>query len=100
VAQRTREIGIRTALGAGPRDVLRLVIAQALRLAAAGILVGGASALLLTRFLSSLLFQTPPFDPSTFGGVGALLTGVVLAACANPARRALRVSPTIALRSE
>ncbi len=100
VAQRTREIGIRTALGAGPRDVLRLVIDQALRLTAVGMLVGGVGALLLTRFLSSLLFQTPPFDPSTFGGVGVLLTGVVLAACAWPARRALRVNPTIALRSE
>ena len=100
VAQRTREIGIRTALGAGPREVLGLVIHQALRLAAVGILVGGAAALLLTRFLQSLLFQTPPFDPTTFAGVGVLLTGVVLAACANPARRALRVSPTLALRSE
>ena len=100
VAQRTREIGIRTALGAGPREVLRLVFAQALRLAAVGLLVGGAGALLLTRFLQSLLFQTPPFDPSTFAGVGVLLTGVVLLACANPARRALRVNPTIALRSE
>ena len=100
VAQRTREIGIRTALGAGPRDVLRLVIAQALRLAGVGILVGVAGALLLTRFLQSLLFQTPPFDPSTFVGVAALLTAVVLAACAYPARRALRVSPTVALRME
>jgi putative ABC transport system permease protein len=100
VAQRTREIGIRTALGAGPREVLRLVFAQALRLAAVGLLVGGAGAFLLTRFLQSLLFQTPPFDPSTFAGVGVLLTGVVLLACANPARRALRVNPTIALRSE
>ena len=100
VAQRTREIGIRAALGAKPEDVLRLVLRQALRLAAVGIMVGGAAALLLTRFLSSLLFQTPPFDPSTFAGVGVLLTGVVLAACANPARRALRVSPTTALRSE
>ena len=100
VAQRTREIGIRTALGAGPRDVLRLVMAQALRLAAVGILVGVAGALLLTRFLQSLLFQTPPFDPSTFAGVAALLTAVVIAACAYPARRALRVSPTVALRME
>jgi predicted permease len=100
VAQRTREIGIRTALGAGPREVLRLVFDQALRLAGIGLLVGGAGAFVLTRFLQSLLFQTPPFDPSTFAGVGVLLTGVVLLACANPARRALRVNPTIALRSE
>jgi putative ABC transport system permease protein len=100
VAQRTREIGIRTALGAQPGDVLRLVIAQALRLAAFGILAGIAGALVLTRFLQSLLFQTPPFDPSTFAGVAALLTAVVLAACAWPAKRALDVNPTIALRTE
>ena len=100
VAQRTREIGIRTALGAGPREVLRLVFDQALRLAGVGLLVGAAGAFALTRFLSSLLFQTPALDPPTFGGVGVLVTAVVLAACAHPARRALRVSPTIALRSE
>jgi putative ABC transport system permease protein len=100
VAQRTREIGIRTALGAGPRDVLLLVISQALRLAAIGMLVGGAAALGLTRFLASLLFGIGPSDPLTFGGVAALLTVVVLAACAWPARRALGVSPTIALRTE
>ena len=100
VAQRTREIRIRTALGAGPGDVLRLVIAQALRLAAIGMLVGGAAALALTRFLASLLFGVGPSDPLPFGGVAALLTVVVLAACAWPARRALGVSPTIALRTE
>ena len=73
---------------------------QALRLAGVGLLVGASAAFVLTRFMQSLLFQTPPFDPSTFAGVGVLLTGIVLLACANPARRALRVSPTIALRSE
>ena len=80
VAQRTREIGIRTALGAGPREVLRLVFDQALRLAGVGLLVGAAAAFVLTRFMQSLLFQTPPFDPSTFAGVGVLLTGIVLLA--------------------
>ena len=100
VSQRTREIGIRTALGAGPREVLRLVFDQAIRLAGVGLLVGAAAAFVLTRFMQSLLFQTPPFDPSTFAGVGVILTGIVLLACANPARRALRVSPTVALRSE
>jgi putative ABC transport system permease protein len=100
VAQRTREIGIRTALGAGPREVLRLVFDQALRLAGIGLMIGAAGAFLLTRFLSSLLFQTPALDPPTFGGVSVLVTAVVLAACAHPARRALRVNPTIALRSE
>jgi ABC-type antimicrobial peptide transport system permease subunit len=100
VAQRTREIGIRTAFGAAPRDVLRLVVDQSLRLAALGMLIGGAAALGLTRFLASLLFGIGPSDPLTFGGVAALLTVVVLAACAWPARRALAVSPTIALRME
>ena len=73
VAQRTREIGIRTALGAGPREVLRLVFDQALRLAGVGLIVGAAGAFALTRFLSSLLFQTPALDPPTFGGVGVLI---------------------------
>ena len=100
VGERRREIGIRTALGAKPSDVLRLVIDHALRLAAAGIVLGGAAALGLTRFVSSLLYGVKPFDPLTFGGVAALLTVVVLAACAWPARRALRVSPTTALRAE
>jgi putative ABC transport system permease protein len=100
VAQRTREIGIRAALGARPGDVLRLVLRQALRLAAIGILVGGAAGLALTRFLSSLLFETRATDPPTFAGVAALLMVVVLAACVYPARRALGVSPTIALRTE
>ncbi len=100
VTQRTREIGIRTALGAQRGDVLRLVIAQALRLAGVGMLIGFAAALGLTRFLASLLFGVGPSDPLTFAGVAALLTVVVLAACAGPARRALDVSPTIALRTE
>jgi len=100
VAQRTREIGIRTALGARPGDVLHLVLSQALRLAALGMAAGGAAALGLTRLLASLLFGVGPSDPLTFGGVTALLTAVVLLACVWPARRAMRVAPTVALRSE
>lgn len=80
--------------------MLRLVIAQPLRLAGVGMLIGFAAALGLTRFLWSPLFGVGPSDPLTFGGVAALLTVVVLAACAWPARRALGVSPTIALRTE
>jgi ABC-type antimicrobial peptide transport system permease subunit len=98
VAERRREIGIRTALGARPADVLALVVKGALRLAAVGMLVGGVAALGLSRFLSSLLFGVAPSDPATFGGVAVLLSAVVLAACVIPARSALRVDPNTALR--
>ncbi len=100
VAERRREIGIRTALGAQPADVLGLFVKHALRLAAIGMVAGGIAALGLSRFLASLLFGIGPSDPATFGGVALLLTAVVLAACVIPARRALRVSPTTALRAE
>jgi putative ABC transport system permease protein len=100
VAQRRREIGIRTALGANPRDVLRLVFRQALRLAAIGLAIGAVAAVGLTRFLSSLLFGVGPTDPVTFGSVGMLVLGVVAVACARPARRALAVDPAAVLRSE
>jgi predicted permease len=100
VAQRRREIGIRTALGANPADVLRLVFRQALRLAAAGLALGAIAAVGLTRFLSSLLFGVGPMDPLTFGGVAFVVTGVVALACARPARRAMTVDPAAVLRSE
>ena len=100
VAQRRREIGIRTALGASPRDVLRLVFRQALRLAGVGLVIGVVTALGLTRFLSSLLFGVGPTDPVTFGGVAFVVTGVVALACARPARRAMAVDPATVLRSE
>jgi len=98
VAERRREIGIRTALGARPSDVLALVVRGALRLAAVGMLVGAVAALGLARFLSSLLFGIGPSDPATFGGVAVLLAAVVLAACVIPARSALRVDPNSVLR--
>jgi putative ABC transport system permease protein len=100
VAERRREIGIRTALGARPADVLSLFVKRALRLAAIGMLVGAVAALSLSHLIASLLFGIGPSDPVTFGGVAVLLTGVVVAACVIPARRALRVSPTTALRAE
>ncbi len=100
VARRVREIGIRTALGARPADVLRLVVGQAMRLAAVGMGIGAVAAFGLTRFLSSLLYGIAPWDPPTFGGVAALLTGVVIAACSWPARRAMSVDPSLALRGE
>jgi len=98
VAERRREIGIRTALGARPRDVLRLVVGGALRLAAFGMAAGAVAALALSRLLSSLLFGVGPSDPATYAGVVVLLSSVVLAACVIPARGALRVDPNTVLR--
>jgi len=100
VARRTREIGIRAALGAQNRDVLRLVGRQGLLLMALGIGFGIVAAMGVTRSLGSLLYGVQPSDPITFFGVSALLTIVGLAACYIPARRATRVDPMVALRYE
>jgi predicted permease len=100
VARRTREIGIRAALGAQNRDVLRLVGRQGLVLMALGIGFGIVAAMGVTRSLGSLLYGVQPSDPITFFGVSALLTIVGLAACYIPARRATRVDPMVALRYE
>jgi ABC-type antimicrobial peptide transport system permease subunit len=100
VARRTREIGIRMALGAQQRDVLRPIVVQGIALAVAGAIVGTAAALGVTRFLSTLLFGVKPTDPVTFIVVAVLLTFVALAASYIPARRATRVDPMVALRYE
>jgi len=103
VVRRVHEIGIRMALGAERRDVFRMVIAQGLRLALAGIAIGTATALILARLLSSfshLLFGVGASDPVTFLVVSAVLTGVVIVACYIPARRAMHVDPVVALRYE
>jgi len=100
VAQRSREIGIRMALGAQAADVRSLVVGQAVRLGGAGLVLGLAGGLALTRVLDSLLFGVTSADPLTFTAVCAMLMTVLLVAAYLPARRATRVDPMIALRSD
>ena len=100
VAMRTREIGIRLALGAGTAAPFRLIVRQGLSLAIAGSALGVAGALVLTRYLRSILFEVQPTDAGTFIAVPLLLICVALLACYLPARRAANVEPMIALRTE
>jgi len=100
VGRRTREVGIRVALGAERGDVLRLVVGEGLALTAAGLAAGAAGAAILTRFLASLLFGVGRFDPATYAGVAVALIAAGLLACWIPARRATRVDPVRALRAE
>jgi len=100
VAQRTREIGVRMALGARAEGVVRLVVRQGMRLAGLGVVLGVAFALLLGRVIAGLLYGIAPHDPVTFVAVVGLLLGAALLACWIPARRASRVDPLIALRAE
>jgi putative ABC transport system permease protein len=99
VSQSTRELGVRIALGAGVRDVLRLVMSRGLRLTIAGVVIGVAAALTLTRLMGNLLYKVSPRDPIAFGAALIILIAVALVACFLPARRATRINPVQALRS-
>jgi ABC-type antimicrobial peptide transport system permease subunit len=98
VTSRTRELGLRAALGAGPRDLIRMVLGQGLLLTLLATLIGLGAAFLMTRYMASLLFGVAPRDPLTFALVAAVMTSVAITATLVPARKAMRVNPMVALR--
>jgi ABC-type antimicrobial peptide transport system permease subunit len=100
VSQRTQEIGVRVALGAGRRDVIALIVGQGMRLAAVGIVLGLVGSFGVTRVIGSLLYHITPTDPITFAGAAIFIVVVALVASYVPTRRAVGVDPLIALRSE
>jgi ABC-type antimicrobial peptide transport system permease subunit len=100
VSRRTREIGVRVALGASTGEVLRMILSQGTRTILIGVTIGVAGSLALTRTVQSQLFGVTATDPLTFGGVTLLLVGAALLACYVPARRATKVDPLVALRHE
>jgi len=100
VSRRTHELGVRIALGASRREIVRLVVREGMMLAAIGTLAGLAAAFGLTRLMAGLLYGVRPADPATFAAVSLLFAGIALLACYIPARRATRVDPVAALRCE
>jgi putative ABC transport system permease protein len=100
VQQRTREIGLRMAIGAAPRDVIGMVVGGAMKLALVGVILGLAGAALFARLAASLLFEVTPSDPLSYAATSVLLFTVAILACCAPARRAVRVDPIAALQME
>jgi putative ABC transport system permease protein len=100
VSQRTREIGLRMAVGAQRGDVVRMIVGGGLKLALVGVLIGVAGALALSQLVASMLFEVQPFDPASYAATGAVLLAVAALASYVPARRAMRVDPIVALRNE
>jgi len=100
MSRRTAEIGLRVALGASGRGILRMIIAQGMRPVLAGLTLGALGAWWLSRYFTALLFGIKPFDAATYLAVAALLLAVSLAACYLPGRRAMRIDPAAALRIE
>jgi putative ABC transport system permease protein len=100
VTQRTQEIGVRMAMGAERRNILTLVLGGGLRLALAGVVIGLAGALALSRLIETMLFNVQPFDPPSYAATALLLLAIAALACYVPARRAMRVDPIIAIRQE
>jgi ABC-type antimicrobial peptide transport system permease subunit len=100
VTQRSAEFGLRMALGAQQRDLLRLVLSQAAVLVLTGTTLGIALTLMLSRLLQNMIYEVSPFDPLTFASVGLMVILVAMLACYLPARRATRANPTTALRAE
>jgi putative ABC transport system permease protein len=100
VAERIHEIGVRLALGAQPSNLMRMVLGEGLRLVIAGLALGLAASLAVTRFLDTLLFGVEPRDATTFAGVVVLLSAAAMLGCLVPAFRAMRIDPMVALRAE
>jgi putative ABC transport system permease protein len=100
VSQRTREIGIRIALGASRGNILRVIVTYGMKMGLAGVVVGAAGAVALTRLMAALLYEVSPTDVWTFVLVSAMVVGFILLACYVPSRRATRVDPNVALRYE
>jgi putative ABC transport system permease protein len=100
VAERTRELGLRRALGATEEQILRMVLGRGMKVATVGLLAGGALALGVSRWVASLLFGVPPHDSTTYGLTGVLLAAVAYLACYVPARRAAGINPVEALKYE